>query len=395
MPDIAVIADDLTGAADTGVQLARAGYRTAVVFRGGEIPNGLDAVVLDTDSRTKRAGISGKRVNEAGRAVREARIVYKKLDSTLRGNVADELTAALEAVRRRRVILAPAFPAAGRTTMDGVQLVHGIPVHETEMRNDPRTPVKESHLPTLLRSSFSSVTTLSIEDLSDAERVREAFEAECVIVDAERDWDLEALVRAAPEPSEVLWAGSAGLALAFGGVYPGPRVGDAPESVAPAHRVLVVIGSMSGVAREQLARLTDVYGEIAIPAPVGDAEKAARVARKALESGVCAVLHSPEKRGKPRGAGSFVRVLAEAVERLSRSDAFDALVMTGGSTAMGVSRGLGASGMVLDGEVEAGIPVGTLVGPRPYRIVTKAGGFGGPDTLLQAVRTLRRGSEEE
>ena len=47
----AMIADDLTGAADSGVQLVRAGYRTAVVFRGEPLPEGLDAAVVDTDSR--------------------------------------------------------------------------------------------------------------------------------------------------------------------------------------------------------------------------------------------------------------------------------------------------------------------------------------------------------
>src|ERR687889_1705458 len=86
---VAIIADDLTGAADTGVQLARAGYRTAVVFRGAPIPSGndLDAVAVDTDSRSLPAGFAAKRVMEAGHAVREARIVYKKIDSTLRGPI--------------------------------------------------------------------------------------------------------------------------------------------------------------------------------------------------------------------------------------------------------------------------------------------------------------------
>nr|MDQ3363473.1 four-carbon acid sugar kinase family protein [Actinomycetota bacterium] len=81
----AVIADDLTGAADTGVQFARAGYRTAVVFRGEPVPHeGLDAVVFDTDSRTRRPGLAARYVAEAGRNVRDARLVYKKFDSTLR-----------------------------------------------------------------------------------------------------------------------------------------------------------------------------------------------------------------------------------------------------------------------------------------------------------------------
>ena len=69
--------------------------------------------------------------------------------------------------------------------------------------------------------------------------------------------------------------------------------------------------------------------------------------------------------------------------------------MTGGATAVGVARRLGATGILLGGEVEAGVPVGTLIGPRPYPVVTKAGGFGGPDTLVGAVEALAQGGEED
>src|SRR5919202_6182911 len=138
---IAVIADDLTGAADTGVQLVGAGYRTAVFFRPSRVVDDLDAVAFDTDSRAMPAGFAAKRVLEAARVAREARVVYKKLDSTLRGNVAAELAAALGGARRERLVVAPAFPAAGRTTVGGIQRLRGVPVAETELANDPHTPV--------------------------------------------------------------------------------------------------------------------------------------------------------------------------------------------------------------------------------------------------------------
>src|SRR5215204_1419789 len=163
---VAIIADDLTGAADTGVQFVRAGYRTAVFFRATEvIADDLDAVAFDTDSRTMPAGFAAKRVLDAAHSVRGARIVCKKLDSTLRGNVAAELAAVSGVLHPDCVIVAPAFPAAGRTTVDGTQLANGVPVDETEMRNDPSTPVREAHIPTLLAEAFSSVGALNVEDL--------------------------------------------------------------------------------------------------------------------------------------------------------------------------------------------------------------------------------------
>ena len=389
---IAVVADDLTGAADAGVQFVRAGYRTAVVFHGEEAPTvDIDAVSFDTDSRNMPAGFAAKRVVDVARNVRGARVVYKKLDSTLRGNVAAELAAAFGASGRSRTVVAPAFPYAGRTTVRGTQLVRGDPVDETEMREDPQTPVLEAHVPTLLGDAFSSVGTVGVEDLADPERVRLALEEnECVVADAERDSDLEALVRTVPDPARVLWAGSAGLAYAIGSVYPGPRAGDAGERRAPARPVLVVVGSLSGVAREQVRRLVEEYGDVSVEAAGEDAVAAAQ---EALSGGTCAIVHTPEK--KDASGGSVLEVLGEVVARLSEERLFGGLVLTGGATAVGVARRLGATGIKLEGEVEAGVPVGVLIGPRPYPVVTKAGGFGGPDTLVGAVQALAQGGEED
>ena len=386
---VGIIADDLTGAADTGVQLARAGYRTAVAFRDAPIPpaDNLDAVALDTDSRAMPAGFAAKRVMEAGLTVREASIVYKKLDSTLRGPIAAELAAALGASGRDRAVVAPAFPAAGRTTVEGVQLVRGVPVDETEAKDDPRTPVHEGHVPTLLAAAFPSVVSLSAEDLADPATVRRALEeARCVVADAARDEDLEALVRAVPDPSEVLWAGSAGLAVALGRVYPGPHTATSPS--ARARRVLVVVGSLSGVARGQLRSLEE-HGCAAVPVSGADREALGKL-REALSKGACAALHSAEDRISS-GAGDVVEMLAGVVGALSEENLFDALVLTGGDTAVGVARRLGAVGVRLEGEVEPGIPVGILIGPKPYRVVTKAGAFGEPGTLVRAVETLLEG----
>ena len=388
---VAVVADDLTGAADAGVQFVRAGYRTAVVFHGEAAPtDGIDAVSFDTDSRAMPAGFAAERVVEVARRVRGVRFVYKKLDSTLRGNVAAELAAAFGAAGRERVIVAPAFPDAGRATVCGTQLVHGVPIDETEMREDPQTPVREAHIPTLLGDAFSSVGTLGIRDLAEPELVSQVLrENECVVADAESDPDLEVLVWAVPDPARVLWAGSAGLARALGSVCPGPGMGDAGERRDSVRPVLVVVGSLSGVAREQVRRLVEAYGEVSVEAEGGDAVAAAR---DALSRGTCAVVHTPEE--KDASGGSVLEVLGGVVARLSEGRLFEGLVLTGGATAVGVARRLGATGIALGGEVEAGVPVGALLGPGPYPVVTKAGGFGGPDTLVKAVRALAQDGEE-
>ncbi len=390
---VAIIADDLTGAMDSGVQLARTGYRTAVAFRGSPIPlsEDLDTLAVDTDSRPLPPERARERVLEAGEAVKGSRILYKKLDSTLRGPIAAELEAALEASGRSRAVVAPAFPSNGRTSRGGVQMLRGEPVHETELANDPRTPVHEGHIPSLLAAAgLKPVATLGVEDLENPDQTRRILEENrWVVADAEVDAHLETLVRITPDPSTVLWAGSAGLACALGAVYPGPDAGAAPVPSVPVRRALAVVGSKSGVAREQRRRLSGRPGveavELGLPPRKEEVEASAAEAGAALDGGGHAVLYP--------GAGEaaaerVVEALAEVAVSLAEEELFDGLVLTGGDTAVHVARALGATGILIEEEVEPGVPVGTLIGPRPCRVVTKAGGFGDPDTLLNALNAL-------
>lgn len=402
----AIVADDLTGAADSGAQLARAGYSVAVVFRGESPPpdEDLDAVVMDTDSRMLDPKRARERVLEAGKTVKGARIVYKKLDSTLRGPLAAELVAALEATGRSRIVVAPAFPGNGRSTRGGVQMVHGEPVHHTGLARDP-LPVREGHIPSLLED-LDPIATLSIDDLKDPELVRRTVEnSRCVVADAEDDSHLEALARSIPDPSSILWAGSAGLVSALGGVYPGTRSRAGTVSPVTARAAVAVVGSMSDVCREQLRRLTESPDVMSVPldsSAVAGAwteamEDALSAARAALEVGRSIALYStldgevsdtgwdPAPDGKGR---RIAGALAEVVARLSGEERVEALVLTGGDTAVHVARGLGATGILLEGELEPGVAVGRLIGPRRCPVVTKAGGFGRPDTLRDALRAL-------
>lgn len=393
-----MIADDLTGAADTGVQLARSGYRTAVFFQGEPVDGaGLDAVVVDTDSRSLPPASARERVFEAVSAIGATDLVFKKVDSTLRGNLREEIEAAMDATGRRRAVVAPAFPGSGRTTVKGTQLAHGKPVHHTEIATDPRTPVQQGHIPTLL-AGLGPLRHLGSYELRDGSRVSQALnDCRCLIADATEDGHLQTLVEAIPEPSEVLWVGSAGLTLALGSVYPGDRP-PGPEAEPLARNALVAVGSLNPVSREQLRSLlrggmrgVELAASPNEPGATG-VEEAISGLRMVLEQGESAVLYSSSDsaRTKPE---AVAQAMAEVVRRTSR-DSFGALVLTGGDTAAAVARGLGASGIELLGEVEAGVPVGRLIGPRPYPVVTKAGGFGGPNTLKDALEVLVRDSEE-
>ncbi|HEX2104423.1 MAG TPA: four-carbon acid sugar kinase family protein [Solirubrobacteraceae bacterium] len=389
----AVVADDLTGAADSGVQLARAGYRTAVAFPGAPVPpgTGLDAVVADTDSRAADTRTAGERVRAAVGALAGAPVLLKKVDSTLRGPVAAEIAAALAASARRAVIVAPAFPGTGRTTADGVQLVDGAPVHRTRFAADPVAPVRDAHLPKLLAAE--GLEGAPVVRAGDAAALARALRdgARAVVADARTDADLDALVAAVPDPSAVLWAGSAGLARALGAAHPGPA--PPPPAAATADgRALVVVGSANVVAREQVVRLvaTGVPAvELGLAGLGPEAIAACRAAaRTALENEGACVVHPAGPGDGPDLPRRIAAALGQVAAGLAGAGLVDGLVLTGGDTALSVARRLGATGLRVDAELEPGVPIGRLLGPAPYRVVTKAGGFGSPDVLVTACEAL-------
>lgn len=397
----AIVADDLTGATDSGAQLARAGYRVAVAFHDAPLPpsEDLDAVVVDTDSRQLDPKSARDRVSEVSHQLKDARIFYKKIDSTLRGQVAAEIETALQQSGRPNAVIAPAFPGNGRTTLGGVQMVHGEPVHQTQLAKDPITPVRKGHIPSLLaEAGLSDIGTLEVGDIGETDRVRGILEKyRWVVADATDDAHLRFLVEAVLEPTEVMWVGSAGLVKALGSVYPGPRTGEVlPGGAASGGRVLIVVGSINEVSREQLRRLEKEPGveAVALSATTlvagenDPVENALQVAGKSLGDGKSVALYPTDEELPEGSSRRIVDALAETSASLSEKGSFDALVLTGGDTAVQVSRSLGARGIMLEGEIEPGVALGTLIGPRPYRVITKAGGFGGPDTLLHALHTL-------
>lgn len=234
---IGIVADDLTGACDTAVQFRRAGFETCVHVGHGAVhvakneapaPSHLpDVVAFNTESRHLPSDSARERVRAAAAALRAwgAWCVYKKIDSALRGPIAAELHEMLRAYPERTAVIAAAYPAQGRTTVDGRQLVHGVPVAESEFGADLLAPVRESHWRTLLTASGcftkSDIVTVGLERLrggslepSRRGNLTGAWpHARCVVFDAETGSDLERIAGwLIDRLDRVLLVGTAGLA---------------------------------------------------------------------------------------------------------------------------------------------------------------------------------------
>ncbi|MCC7264895.1 MAG: four-carbon acid sugar kinase family protein [Candidatus Latescibacteria bacterium] len=378
-PRLLMLADDLTGAADAAGYFARSGLRTLVRFAPGQV-EGAEVLALSTHSRhlapETAARAQGQALAQAGGWVSGA-AVYKKIDSTLRGHPAVELAAVLAALGRRRVLVAPAFPSQRRTTVGACMYVDGLPLGQTSFggEGDLRQAFGTMGLP-MHPLPLPAVRAPGLAGLLQEEG--------CWLADAEVDEDLHRLARASLDAGIDLWCGSAGLARALGGVL-WPEVGEQPSLPGPdSMPVLVVAGTRHARTQEQVAAL--VRGGAVLGAPQQEG-----LLRALLATGRTVVLSA---RGLPEGEPEQVAaMLAGAAGQLLDRGQVGGVVLTGGDTALAVCLGLGSSGIWLRGEVEPGIPWGVLAdGPHAgLRVVTKAGGFGGPEALVQAVALLGGG----
>ena len=321
MLEVEVIADDLAGAADCGIAFAAAGLATFVAFADAPAPDRIEALSVDTDSRREPEREAVRRARAAAeRAVaRGARALYRKIDSTLRGHVGPELAETLPP--SPIALVAPAFPATGRTTVGGDVLVHGVLLERTEVWRDARMDVPARPAELLVRAGLRSrVIPLATVRAGTEALVREierhaAAGADAIVLDAEREEDLAAVARAGARVARpVVWSGSAGLArhlpvaLRLTGDPARPPAPRPPATGA----VLVVVGSRSSVAREQARVLADEPGVTrlsldpgALLAGPGSARWPAAELSRALAAGadVLAVI-GEEPQGPERGRRS-------------------------------------------------------------------------------------------
>jgi uncharacterized protein YgbK (DUF1537 family) len=353
-----IVADDLTGACDTGAVFAARGLTTIVLLPGAPLPASWpDVLVLDTESRGRPAGDARARACEAVARLAAARpaVLYKKIDSTLRGAVAAELAGALEGADARRALLAPSLPAQRRTLVDGALRIDGLPAEETAVARDPGFPATGASALALLAAGgvhpAGLVPLLSIRRGPAAVAARLGRLPGCLVCDAETDADL-AVLAAAADGTPGLLAGSAGLAAALAARMPARP----PSGVSLRRPLLAIAGSAHPVTRQQSAR--------------------------ASARGI-AVVTPPPDAGGDRAA--IVQALAERARQAIERIAPRTVLLTGGETAYSVCRALGARALALGGEAEPGVAIGRLLdGPFDgLTVLTKAGGFGDPDTLTR------------
>ena len=404
---LGIVADDLTGAMDSSGYFASLGFSTVVVLEPS-FTSAADVVVITTNSRAEKSDIAGERVRQAVRNL-AGRAVYKKIDSTLRGNIGVELEAAIAELDSEKAVVAPAFPAVGRTTVDGVLLVNGVPVAGTQFASDPILPVKESHIPTLLgKSTGRKVGCITIEDIEDGPealyRKISDMRQDIVVCDVTAQSHLTGIAKAAAlAKGRWLLCGSGGLARELNILLTKKlKVGMTRPAKLLSGPVLVV-GTRNQVAANQLLRAKDELGlpilNLAVERFTQNDMMAENIgdilteAEQLLGQGRGLALSSTFSQYAPALKHALPSLLAGAAAGLLAARRFAGLFLSGGDIAVEVCRKLQVSAIRVIGEVEPGVPAGELVGGQHQgmRVVTKAGGFGTEEALVKSISYLERG----
>ena len=395
-----IIADDITGANETGLHFTRRGIPAIVSFNPVMLAESDRSLVLETDSRALDGSAAYEKLRELCNEIdfNAFRHVIKKVDSTLRGNIAWEVRAVDNAFGGDMVFLMPAFPDMGRTTKGAVQMIFGRRIIDTEFASDPRTPVVEDNLVKLLAAAYSDkVTHLTIRDI---EAGRFDFSSGRLYVsDAVTNSHMQTVIHAVLQTGKsVLWVGTAAIA------------DNLLEIEHPTLPAMALVASVSETTRKQV-RYAEKNGVplVVVPAhePIGeDINRFIReaVAHLKLKKDVIVLTGAAYDRAElensvvsgdsfdSSAAGERIQaIMGEIAADILKQTEISGIFLTGGDTAKAFFTQIGAHRFRILSEVLTAIPLAQIVGGfyDGLKVITKAGAFGKEDGLLFGLRKLK------
>jgi len=384
---IVMIADDLSGAADCAVSCAVQGLRTIVQLSETPSSEPTQVLAIDAATRSMSAGQAAATVGRIAATYEHApdRVLFKKLDSLLRGHIGPELAAMRGHRNPVVIVMAPALPAQGRTTIDGCQCLDGNRLADAEA---PK--LLESAGLTWARIDLSLVR--GVQDLA-TKMADQARQHDSLVCDAETEADLKAIAAAiaamphAGWDGSIIWAGSSGLARHVPAAMGIVGASDPIEEPRFRDPILVVVGSRMPVAREQVQEAGRAEGITAVLlTPHMLRARFGSALDQALTSGndVMVVIDSSiEAAEDPQLCSALGSSISPHMDKIG------ALIATGGETARAVLTASGITGLRMLREVEPGVPLSVSAGARQIPVITKSGSFGNRETLAHCVKVLR------
>ncbi len=391
-----ILADDLTGALDSGVQFTGKGDKVIVRTSCEGLSDNLkeaDVLVIDTESRHIEKKAAYDLVYRLTEEALKAGIhkIYKKTDSGLRGNVGAELSAVLDASGSERLEFVPGWPKMGRITKDGIHYVNGVPLNESIFARDVIDPVTESHIDRLIHMQTDADVTMH----------GCGNEYGIVVYDCESEEDIDrisALINS-PESDFRFVAGCAGLLEKY------PQQSERfvkEEEIRLDKELLVLSGSMNDITKSQLA-YAEKHGSYRTHVPMQKVvtktwtdEEIREFAGDFLEHAVTpvSIVDTMEAFGETSlSNGVLAAQIAGCMGKFAHSLIDEGMHKTfmiiGGDTLQGFIRETGITSLRPIREMAPGI---VLAGYRhngnSYYLITKSGAFGTEDQLINIQQNL-------
>ena len=409
-----VIADDFTGALDSGVQFSSRNIKVQIIVHSidslSEIPADAEVLVVDAETRHLPASEAYGCVYQIAKAALASDFthIYKKTDSALRGNVGAELTAVLEAAGAAKMPFLPAFPKLNRTTRGGIQYVDGTPVAESVFGRDPFEPVTNSRVPEIIHQGSSQPVVLHPLG-ADLAMDRPGIH----VYDAEAQENLKQIGAALGPDGIRISAGCAGFASEIADIL-FPHSKQIGHRVAPgkSQMLFVACGSVNDVTIRQMEEAEKAgFVHIHLSAeqkldplwPGSDAMHQAvqqwlPIASK--RNFILDVNDPPGGQDTPQYAAAHKLTkgqmrerishnLGAAVESLLDNGLNNLLLCTGGDTLLALMKQVRTNTLTPVGELIPGIVMTNFsYAGQNYNMITKSGGFGTPDLFVQIAKIV-------
>jgi uncharacterized protein YgbK (DUF1537 family) len=428
MSKVLVIADDLSGATDVGAQFGQMGINSLVCRSfertGANNSHSLerlfgkcDVLLIDTQSRHIKPELAAERVHQL--AVEGLRLkldlIFKKTDSTLRGNIGAELDAFMEASGSQTLPFIPAHPTLGRITREGIHYVHGKPLAESSFANDPRSPMRESNVLKIIQKQTSRAAKL----IGLNQRLDFASDAagKIVVFDVETSADLQQTAQIINDAGFLKHiAGSAAFArclphfLKFTPVTHPPPLFKQP--------LLVLNGSLNDCAfRQCRAAIGDGFHSVQLrPGDLLGANtedifaRIAELLSRGCDTLVRTSLSNSERAAFAKAAGHlddppppaqlaeriaqahgiFVKGLLRFLKRTEIAMEWPlSLFIIGGDTLEAIAAANNWPGFVPRAELMPGVALCELLENQELILAVKPGGFGKDDLLVEVARNAR------
>ena len=397
---ILLIADDFTGALDTGIQFAKCGLKTKVVttlaYDFTRTDDVVSVLVIDAETRHLPPTQAYQRVFDIVNATQGTgiSIIFKKTDSALRGNLGSELSAVLDASTPNVLHFLPAFPAMNRITKDGIHYIDGIPVSESIFGNDNYNPIKHSYIPDLIATQ----SNLCVETITNNQSFAPTSKKTIAIYDANTDLQLRILTKELLDNEEpLLLAGCAGIANPLAKELK-PHLERVPISI-DTKRLIIFCGSTNKITQQQLdyaeqhhfqrIRLTpeeclDGTSRLSEILEKCTAETRCIIDTNDLSSGpTIADYAKVQQLANEEVRTRIVRNLSTIIESVLSEDLDCLPLITGGDTLFSFMSLIGISEITPLSEVAPGVVLSSFkYKERNIYVLSKSGGFGNEALLV-------------